>query len=99
MSGSPESVRVYIDGDEYSIKGDVDFETTRRVAEYVNAKISEIHMSTASRDKLKVAILSAMNIAGELFEYKSKCEEQSKQLNDLEIRFTVLSKKIDETVV
>ena len=64
MSPSSDSVRVTIHGDEYLIKGDVDIETTRQVAQYVNSKMEEIQTGVASRDKVKIAVLSAMNIAG-----------------------------------
>ena len=86
MSPSSDSVRVKIYGDEYSIKGDVDIETTKKVAEYVNSKMEEIQASVASREKLKIAVLSAMNIAGELLDYKSKCEEYLKKLDEVEER-------------
>jgi cell division protein ZapA len=86
MSPSSDSVRVKIYGDEYSIKGDVDIETTKKVAEYVNSKMEEIQASVASREKLKIAVLSAMNIAGELLDYKSKCEECLKKLDEVEER-------------
>jgi cell division protein ZapA len=85
MSPSSEkSVKVTILGDEYSIKSDVDLETTKKVAEYVNSKIEQIQSSISSKEKLKIAVLSAINIAGELFEYKLKCEKCLQKLEDVE---------------
>lgn len=98
MSPSSDSVRVAIYGDEYSIKGDVDIETTKKVAEYVNSKMEEIQAGVASRDKVKIAVLSAINIAGELLDYKKKCEEYRQKLDELEEKAGSLSKKIDENV-
>ena len=98
MSPSSDSVRVTIYGDEYSIKGDVDIETTKKVAEYVNSKMEEIQTGVASREKLKIAVLSAMNIAGELLDCKKKCEECLGKLEELEEKAGLLSKKIDENV-
>jgi cell division protein ZapA len=98
MGSSLESARVVIFGAEYSIKGDVDIETTRQVARYVNSKMTEIHENTASRDDLKIAVLSALNIAGELFESRNKQDEGSKQIGEINGRLTMLNKKIDEAL-
>jgi cell division protein ZapA (FtsZ GTPase activity inhibitor) len=95
MGGSTESVRVFIYGDEYSVKGDVDIETTKRVAEYVDRKMMEFQRNIASRDKLKTAVLSALNIAGELFEYKSRLESAQRQLDEIENKSATMSKRIE----
>jgi cell division protein ZapA len=98
VSPTSDSVRVSIYGEEYSIKGDVDIEITRRVAEYVNLKMEEIQANVASKERTKIAVLSALNIAGELLEYKSKCEEKQKKLEELQEKVNVLTKKIDDQV-
>ena len=95
MSSSMESVRVVIFGAEYSIKGDVDVETTRQIARYVNSKMTEIHGNSASRDNVKIAVLSALNIAGELFELKEKQGNGAKDISEYSERVAVLTKKID----
>ncbi len=95
MSSSMESVRVVIFGSEYSIKGDVDVETTRQIARYVNSKMTEIHENSASRDNVKIAVLSALNIAGELFELKEKQGNGVQQISELGERVATLKKKID----
>jgi len=82
-------------GTEYSIKGDADTETTKLVAEYVNSKIAEIHGMTASRDNIKIAVLSALNIAGELFETKAKYEEELKKVQQYQEKIKSLSDKIE----
>ena len=98
MGSSLESARVVIFGAEYSIKGDVDIETTRQVARYVNSKMTEIHENTASRDDLKIAVLSALNIAGELFELKGKQDDGAKKISEIKDRLSLLNKKIDEAL-
>ncbi|MBN2036850.1 MAG: cell division protein ZapA [Chitinispirillaceae bacterium] len=90
-----ESVRVVIFGSEYSIKGDVDVETTRQIARYVNSKMAEIYENSASRDNVKIAVLSALNIAGELFELKRKQESGTTQLREMEDRVASITTKID----
>jgi cell division protein ZapA len=95
MSSSMESVRVVIFGSEYSIKGDVDVETTKKVARFVNSKMAEIHENTASRDNVKIAVLSALNIAGELFEAKDNQEKGARLISNFSDRIASITKKID----
>jgi cell division protein ZapA len=95
MSLSSESVKVEILGDEYSIRSDVEIETTRRIAEYVNAEMKEILNSSTSHDKLKVAVLSALNSAGKMFEYKTRTEEQEKTLERCKAKAEEIGRKID----
>ncbi len=95
MSSSTESVRVVIFGAEYSLKADIDVETTRQIARYVNSKMAEIHENTASRDNVKIAVLSALNIAGELFELKEKQEKGARESGGVQTRLSSISKKID----
>ena len=95
MDGTSESVHVYIFGDEYSIKGDVDVETTKKVADFVDRKMMEFQKNIASRDKLKVAVLSALNIAGDMFDYKLQCESLARQVEELKEKTGLLGEKID----
>jgi cell division protein ZapA (FtsZ GTPase activity inhibitor) len=90
-----QSTRVTILGDEYPVKGNVDDVTTHRVVEYLNQKIDEVRGKSATFDKLKVAILSALNIVGELFEYRSRNETVEQQLTALEHRAEKLVARID----
>lgn len=94
--GSSERINVYIQGDEYTIKADVDSNTARQVAEYVNSKINEIQESTAARDRIKVSVLAAMNIAGELFEIKQRMNILQMHVDELEAKTGNLNHKIDQ---
>jgi len=61
------SVKVEIYGSEYRIKGDADPEYIREIAHYVDSKMREVNDDASLGSSLKVAILAALNIAGELF--------------------------------
>ena len=61
------SVRVEIFGSEYRIRGDADPESIQEIAHYVDSKMREVSTETSLSSSLKVAILAALNIAGELF--------------------------------
>ncbi len=67
MPGDMNSVKVEIYGSEYRIKGDADPEYIREIAHYVDSKMREVNDDAALGSSLKVAILAALNIAGELF--------------------------------
>ena len=98
MGSTNESVRVNICGDEYSIKTDIDIETTKKIAEYVNQKMMELKRNSPIRDNLKIAVLSALNIAGELHEYRERCEKAQKKLSDFEHKATTLLQKIESGI-
>lgn len=61
------SVRVEIYGSEYRIRGEADPEDIQEIAHYVDSKMREVDSETGIGSSLKVAILAALNIAGELF--------------------------------
>ena len=93
---SSEVVRVTIFGTDFNLRCDgADAETTRLVAKYVNSKIAELQELTASRDDMKLAVLSALNIAGELFETKAKYEAEAKKVRDYEEKIKAITVKID----
>ncbi len=98
MSISTESVRVVILGDEYTVKSDTNAETTRKVADFVGKKMAEAPHNGSSRDKLKSAILSSMNIAGELFEYQARCEKNDEVLSELQDRVASIVGRIDDVL-
>jgi cell division protein ZapA (FtsZ GTPase activity inhibitor) len=96
MSSTLENVRVIIYGDEYSIKSDVNTETAKKVADYVNLKILEVQKNVSSRDKVKVAVLSAMNITEELLGYKEKCREYLNKCEEIQKKAVEIGLRIDK---
>jgi cell division protein ZapA len=67
-----ETVKVTIFGEEYSIRGYADTEYILRVADYVDKKMREIALNSKNRAPHKIAVLTALNLAGELMDYKDK---------------------------
>ena len=76
MSGLSD-VRVQVFGSEYRIASDIDPEHIREVASYIDQKMREIASALALRNRSTVAILTAVNLADELF----KIEEESRLMN------------------
>ena len=69
-------VHVHIFGTEYKIVTETDPEHTREVARYVDRTMREIANSLSLRSVAKIAVLTAMNLADELF----KEEEASQRM-------------------
>lgn len=89
-------VKVNIFGTEYPIKGESNAEYIQDVASYVNNKMIEIEKNLTVKSSLKVAILTAMNIADEL--YKER-EEKNKLLSTLDDKSQGLNEKISHIIL
>jgi len=91
-------VRVAIAGEEYTIKGDASNETITKISEYVNEKISEVGTAITSKERYKLAILAAVNIAGELFESRKELAECSDKLDQFLFKAKELSEKLENVI-
>jgi cell division protein ZapA len=85
-----ETVKVSIFGEEYSVRGFADTEYILRVADYVDKKMREIALKSKNKAPHKIAVLTALNLAGELFEISDKdsseldrVEEKAKDILEL----------------
>jgi cell division protein ZapA len=83
-----KSTRVQIFGSDYHVRGDVDSEYLKSVAAYVDAKMHEIATSQSLVSSTKVAILTAIHIADELFQERRKREQT---MNDVAERALQIS--------
>ncbi len=72
-------VRVQIFGSEYRIDSETDPEHIRKVASYIDQKMREIASALALRTRSTVAVLTAVNLADELF----KIEEEGRRVDRL----------------
>ena len=90
-------VRVSIFGHEYTVKAPADPEYIKEVAEYVSKKMKEVESGLSSdQTTARIAILTAMNIADELF---AKKKSTSMTSGDIEDRIQSLVDYIDESLV
>ncbi len=88
-------LKVNIYGTEYPIRGEVDVDYIRRVAEYVDRKMREVDQNTTAKSSLKVAILAALNIADELFRER---DEKTGLLKSFETQADRLSQVLNENL-
>lgn len=90
-------VRVSIFGHEYTVKAPANPKYIKEVAEYVSNRMKEVEKGLASdQSTSRIAILTAMNIADELF---SKKKSSSINIVDIEDRIQSLVDYIDESQV
>jgi cell division protein ZapA len=75
MSGTKQSVKVAILGEEYSIRSDVSPEQTKAVAKYLDDSIRAVMHSGKVLDAQRAAILAALQITNDLFEARQGGEE------------------------
>ena len=90
-------VRVSIFGHEYTVKAPANPEYIKEVAEYVSKRMKEVEKGLASdQSTSRIAILTAMNIADELFAKKTSSTIDTV---DIEDRIQSLVEYIDESLV
>ena len=93
MSEEKSTIPVNIFGNKYTISGEADSEYIRELAQYVNDRMREITNHTGEVDSTKVAILTALNIADELYQLKEKKDENT---GDFDAKLEELTKKLDK---
>lgn len=82
VTRDPQKTVVSIYGQNYTLLGAADTDYMMRLARFVDEKMKEIADVNAAFDPLKVAILSAVNIANELFRLQEKVSEQDRLIQE-----------------
>ena len=86
-------VKVNIFGSEYTLRASSnDNGEIYKIAEYVDSKMREIQALKPNRPLHQIAILSALNIAVELFQSK---EQESKDLVNFQTKVKELADKLE----
>lgn len=81
ISDKDQVAKVVIFGEEYTVRSSDDTEYVLNVAEYVDKKMREIAAKNNSMSPNKIAILTALNLAGELFDLKRKSGEDLSEVD------------------
>jgi cell division protein ZapA len=76
------SVSVQIAGARYSLKTDEDDRWVKSVAAYVDAKMREAQKHARTPDTQAVAVLTALQIAEELFSERRETREMRKSIRE-----------------
>lgn len=99
MTKAPDGIRVEIYDQEYFMRGELDPEYIRKLAQYLDSKMRSIAERTHTVDSLRVAVLAALNIADEYHLVKGKYEAATQQLGrKVEECHAVLDRVLREVV-
>lgn len=90
--GTPKTIRVEIYDQVYNIRGDLDEEYVRQLAQYVEQKMRSLAADTQTIDSLRLAVLAALNLADEYFVLRQRNLELEAALGE---RATRLSRLLD----
>jgi cell division protein ZapA len=77
-----DGIRVQIYDQEYHMRGELDPEYIRKLAQFLDAKMRSIAERTHTVDSLRVAVLAALNIADEYHQLKAKYEVATKRVDE-----------------
>lgn len=81
MSSEPKTLSVMIFGSEYKIKG-ADPAYIQEVAAYVDGKMRELESRLTAGTPTKIAILTSMNVADELFRQREELGRLEAELRE-----------------
>ncbi|HZS44183.1 MAG TPA: cell division protein ZapA [Blastocatellia bacterium] len=90
---TPQTIKVEIYNQTYNIRGDGNNDYIQHLATYVDQKMREIASSTLTVDTMRVAILTALNIADELHQLRKRYEQFDSSLAE---RSTQCSAMLDQ---
>lgn len=109
MAPDARLVQVEIFGQPYRLRADEDAEYVESLAAYVDGRMREVARQTKAVDSLKVAVLTALNIADDHHQLKRKAREQAEEAvtsgeapgpsgSELENRISEWSQLLDEAL-
>lgn len=99
MSKTPDGVKVEIYDQEYHMRGELDAEYIRQLADYLDSKMRSIAQRTHTVDSLRVAVLAALNIADEYHQLKARYESETQKVSErMDECHAVLDEVLKETV-
>lgn len=81
MSTTKNAVRVFIGGEEYTVRSELPPEYTREVASYLDAALKRVRDSLPMVESHKAAILAALSITDELFQARRGDREVADRLS------------------
>ena len=81
MNENREGIKVEIYDQSYYMRGELDADYIRALAEFVDGRMRSIAARTRNVDTLRVAVLAAMNIADECHQLRSKVARVEEKVN------------------
>jgi cell division protein ZapA len=78
--GETTYTKVTILGDDYRIAGEPDGAPVPELAAYVDRKMNEVRRQSAVPDARRIAVLTSLNLADELFRERARRQELMNQM-------------------
>jgi cell division protein ZapA len=75
MAEKPSLVHVEIFGQTYAVRAGTDAGYVERLAAFLDEQMKEVGRSSGAVDSLRVAVLTALNLADECFRLRREAEE------------------------
>jgi cell division protein ZapA len=98
-AGEVYSTKVNLCGEAVQLRTDQPPEVVQKLAAYVNAKVRAAGGGTgATPEGFRALALAALGIAGELFETKSRLEENQSQSHDIEATARTLAESLERAL-
>lgn len=83
MTTTKNAVRVFIGGEEYTVRSEVPPEYTREVAAYLDAALKRVRDSLPMVESHKAAILAGLAITDELFQARRGDQEMAARISSM----------------
>ena len=90
----PNLVHVEIFGQSYAVKAGADPGYVEQLAAYVDQQMREVGRSAGAVDSVRVAVLTALNIADECFRLRAGGGQQA----DADARAAALARELDQAL-
>ena len=81
MSTTKNAVRVFIGGEEFTVRSELSPDYTREVAAYLDVALKRVRDSLPMVESHKAAILAALSITDELFQARRSDREVADRLS------------------
>jgi len=83
VTTTKSAVRVFIGGEEYTVRSELPPEYTREVAAYLDAALKRVRDTLPMVESHKAAILAALSITDELFQARRGDRDAADRLNSM----------------
>jgi len=99
MNKKETKLKVEIYGTSYILKGESDMEYMKELAAYVDRKMHEIQAETGLISPVKIAILTSLNIADELYKADPKNKDFTAPYDNMAKKAIDLIDKIEKELL
>jgi cell division protein ZapA (FtsZ GTPase activity inhibitor) len=96
--GASHSIRIVVGGETVQLRSDQSPETVQKLGGYLNQRMLEIDPLGVSSEKFHLLALAALSVAGELFEAKTKLEENDQARQSLLDKAQSLTDSLDRVL-